>query len=227
MISTDIDGPIILSSKDSAFGFYYSIAITAFFFGVGVYAFFKDGTVGILALSILLVVFSLRRPFRGETHITRNAIYKRVGYRKYKTFLFSNLVYAFFEDEKSVSLIFGSFKDEDFIISDDKKNYDAIREYFEKVSQKNLPHHGYEIVEKSQISQSDELGCLNCLKIFSYSAVKNWSNEKTGWIKKRASVTPTCPFCQKNGRIIVSRSRRITPHGLQSLSALSGDTDGV
>lgn len=226
MNSRYINEPIILSSKSGEVSFYVSLILPILLMGFGLYIYLEDGEfltflAGLAAFSVYWLLRS-----KEETYITCKAIYQRAGSENYETFLFSDLSYAWFDDD-TVYFIFGVEGARAYTISDDAKNYQEIRAYLEQVSQKHLSYHRYEFAFRSELSSTDRLGCLECQSIFGYSSVSHWKTEKTRWsfLRLQKPEIAVCPSCQEEGRVIVSRTGRVTTQGLKSLNDLSKHSD--
>jgi len=221
MISSDINEPVILSSKSNGLSFYLSLFVPILLIGLGAKEFLEGENIFTFLIGIVTFgIFWLLRSKR-ETHITRKAIYKRVSSKKYETFRFSDLSYSWFTDD-IVYFIFGLDGAKAYSISNDANNYEDIRTYLETVSQKHLPYHRYEFALRSELSSTDKLGCLECESIFRYSAVTHWKEEKTKWsfLGKQTPEIPVCPSCKKEDCVIVSRTGKVTIQGLKSLNEL-------
>ena len=221
MISSEINEPIILSSKESDSRFYLSLLLPFLIIGIGLYLFFVFREFTLLLSGAIFVGFKWRGRYRNETYITRDAIYKRLGKRKYRVSRFSDLDYAYFGNTESAHLMFGPEGSTDYMIMDHDKNYDEIRAFLQNVSLKTLAHHRYEYAERKDISVGDNLGCLNCKSKFGFSAITIWADEKTRNIFKiKKSNIAVCPSCRTEGMVVVSRTGQITNEGLTSLAAL-------
>lgn len=222
MILEDINEPIILGSKPNDISFYLSLLLSFLLIGFGLYLFLEDGQILIFLIGAVLFLVTLRRRFRNETYITQESIYQRISLRKYKVFRFSDLSYSIFTDDR-VYFIFGEDGAEDYSIENDANNFEGIREHLDQISQKHLPYHKYGFALRSELSLSDKLGCLDCCSIFSYSEITHWTTEKTRWsfLRQQMPEIAACPSCQKEGRVIVSRTGQVTTQGLKSLNDLS------
>ena len=221
MISEDINEPIILISKPNKMSFYFSQILPVIMIALGLHLFLEDGQFLIFLAGLALFYLNWLRRFKDETYITDEAIYQRVGSRKYETFRYSDLSYSYF-DEDVVYFIFDVEGAESYSISNDANNFEDIRAYLEQISQKYLPYHRYEIASRSEMSYTDTLGCLECTSIFGYSGVTQWKTEKTKWsfFRKHLPEIAVCPSCKKEGRVIVSRTGQVTIKGLRSMNQL-------
>ena len=221
MISKDINEPIILSSKPNDMSFYLSLLIPLLLIGFGLYLFLENREILVFLIGVATFLIQLRRRFRNETYITQDSIYQRFSKHKYKFFRFTDLSYTLFSDDM-VYFIFGEEGDDNYSISNDANNFEDIRKHLEQVSQKHLPYHKYEPALRSELSLSDKLGCLDCSRTFGYSSIINWTTEKTRWsfLRKKRPEIPVCPSCKTEGRVIVSRTGKVTPQGLKSLNNL-------
>ncbi|WP_017930651.1 hypothetical protein [Robiginitomaculum antarcticum] len=221
MISRNINEPIILSSKPNKIRFYFSLLLPILMIGLGLHEFIEDGQVLFFLAGIALFTASWFFRFKNETYITHKAVYQRVSSKKYETFRLSDLSYACFEDDV-VYCIFGEQGDECYSISNDANNFEEIRAHLEQLSQKHLPYHRYEFALRSEMSFADKLGCLDCASIFGFSGVINWTTERTRWsfFSRQLPEIAVCPSCKKEGRVIVSRTGLVTPHGLKSMNRL-------
>ncbi len=218
----DINEPIILSSKSGEVEFYTSLILPLFLTGFGFFDYLREGKFLFLIAGLAAFIGIWIFKSIDETYITREAIYNRDGNGNFENYRFSDLSYAWFDDDV-VYFIFGKKGDRVYSILSDAKHYEDIRAYLEQVSQKHLPYHRYEFATRSQLSPTDRLGCLECQSIFGYSKVTHWKTEKSWWsflIKLKPEIA-VCPSCKKDGRVIVSRTGRVTADGLKSLNELS------
>jgi len=221
MISSDINEPIIESSNAIRVQTYIALSVTALVFSAGIYAFLQEGSLWILGFSMFLFAINMRDLFRDDVHVTRKAIYRQIGYKKYQILAFSDLTYAFFEDADAAYLGFGTEVLTDFIITDQHHNFAKLKALLRQTSQIHLKHHGYIIADRESLSRTDNLGCLDCKKQFAYSDIKQWSVETTGWLfKKTKTEQPICPSCRKENSLVVSKAGKLTGEGLQSMNAL-------
>jgi len=221
MKRSDINEPILLQSKENRTEDYISLSFMLLLAGFGLYNFIANRDVSLLAICLLYFVFQFYMMYRGDIFITRKAIYKRTGYKTYQIYLFSDLSYSVFEDTDAVYLVFGVKDIRDIHITNDRQKFEELKKYLIKVSQDNLPHHGYVIAERAEIKRSDELGCIECQGRFSYLDVKQWNAVVTKLLfKKIHTEFPICPNCRKKQSVVLSQSAPITASGLNSMKAL-------
>jgi len=224
MTSSEINEPIILSSKKSDTQFYLSLFLPTFLVGNGLYLFFESREVILLLSGIALAWLNWRGRYKNEIYLTQVAIYKRLGKRKYRSSLFSDLDYAYFENEDSIFLMFGPEGTNDYMTMNHEKNYDEIQAFLQNVSLNSLPHHRYEYVDRENISDGDKLGCLDCKSKFGFSAITKWADEKSRNIfRVTKSNIAVCPSCRVEGTVVVSRAGNVTNEGLKALSALRSE----